>query len=135
LNAPAAWAISREHFDKSYFPPVDMSFANSDALFPQGNLRSIIATGFEAQCRVLCFGPFPNWDQVQARLEAIRALLLTSRNATVDSAFLLPLTFESRNSVVDELISQSAFDFLAANMGLFDHAPCLWPRDAFLLET
>jgi hypothetical protein len=67
--------ISREHFEKSYYPPADMSFAKSDALFPQGDLRSVIATGFEAQCRVLCFGPFPNWDEVQARLEAIRELL------------------------------------------------------------
>jgi hypothetical protein len=67
--------ISREHFEKSYVPPPDMSFAKSDALFPPTELRAIIAAGFEAQCRVLCFGPFPSWDDVQARLEEIRGLL------------------------------------------------------------
>lgn len=67
--------VSREHFEKSYVPPLDMSFAKSDALFPQANLRQSITTVFEAQCRMLCFGPFPNWDDVQARLEEIRPLL------------------------------------------------------------
>jgi Nucleotidyl transferase AbiEii toxin, Type IV TA system len=67
--------ISREHFDKSYVPPPDMSFAKSDALFPSAELRAVIAGGFEAQCRVLCLGPFPSWDDVQARLNAIRELL------------------------------------------------------------
>jgi len=67
--------ISREYFEKSYVPPPDMSFAKSDALFPAAELRAVIAAGFEAQCRVLCFGPFPSWDEVQARLEEIRRLL------------------------------------------------------------
>ncbi len=67
--------ISRAHFEKSYVPPPGMSFAQSDALFPPAELRTVIAAGFEAQCRVLCFGPFPSWDEVQARLEEIRALL------------------------------------------------------------
>ena len=67
--------ISREHFDKSYVAPPGMSFAKSDALFPPAELRAIIAAGFEAQCRVLCFGPFPGWDDVQARLDGLRELL------------------------------------------------------------
>jgi hypothetical protein len=67
--------ISTEHFPKSYVPPPDMSFAKSDALFPPVELRAAIASGFEAQCRVLCFGPFPTWDEVQAHLEDIRSLL------------------------------------------------------------
>jgi hypothetical protein len=67
--------ISREHFEKSYVPPPEMSFAKSDALFPPAELRAAIAAGFEAQCRVLCFGPLPGWDEVQARLEEIRELL------------------------------------------------------------
>jgi len=49
--------ISTAHFPKSYVPPPEMSFAKSDALFPPADLRAVIATGFEAQCRVLCFGP------------------------------------------------------------------------------
>jgi Nucleotidyl transferase AbiEii toxin, Type IV TA system len=67
--------ISREHFAKSYVAPPDMSFAKSDALFPPADLREVIAAGFVTQCRVLCFGPFPSWDNVQARLEEIRGLL------------------------------------------------------------
>jgi Nucleotidyl transferase AbiEii toxin, Type IV TA system len=67
--------ISSRHFPKSYVPPPDMSFAKSDALFPPAALRALIAPGFEAQCRVLCFGPFPTWDEVQARLGSIRSLL------------------------------------------------------------
>jgi hypothetical protein len=39
----------------------------------------MIAAAFEAQCRVLCFGPSPTWDDVQARLEEIRELLTPIR--------------------------------------------------------
>ncbi len=67
--------ISREHFEKSYVPPPDMSFAKSEALFPSAELRAMLAIEFEKQCRVLCFGPFPPWDDVQARLEELRQLL------------------------------------------------------------
>ena len=67
--------ISTAHFPKSYVPPPEMSFAKSDALFPPADLRAVIAAGFEAQCRVLCFGPYPTWDEVRARLEDIRGLL------------------------------------------------------------
>jgi hypothetical protein len=67
--------ISRAHFEKSYVPPPGMSFAKSDALFPSAELRPMLAVEFEKQCRVLCFGPFPLWDDVQARLETLRDLL------------------------------------------------------------
>lgn len=67
--------ISREHFEKSHVPPPDMSFAKSDALFPVAELRAMLAAEFEKQCQVLCFGPFPPWDDVQARLEELRRLL------------------------------------------------------------
>jgi Nucleotidyl transferase AbiEii toxin, Type IV TA system len=67
--------ISREYFGKSYVPPPNMSFAGSDALFPAGDLREMIARTFETQCRTMCFGPFPGWDEVQERLENIRDLL------------------------------------------------------------
>jgi len=67
--------ISTQHFSKSYVPPPDMAFANSHALFPPTDLRTILGSEFEAQCRVLCFGIFPPWEDVQARLESIRSLL------------------------------------------------------------
>jgi hypothetical protein len=49
--------------------PPGMSFAKSDALVLLADLREVIAAGFEAQCRVLCFGPSPSCDDVQARLK------------------------------------------------------------------
>jgi hypothetical protein len=67
--------VSQEHFEKSYVPPPDMSFAKSDALFPAAELSTAIAAVFEEQCRILCFGPFPTWNEVQTRLEGIRKLL------------------------------------------------------------
>jgi hypothetical protein len=67
--------ISIQHFPKSYVPPPDMLFARSDALFPPADLRAALAAEFEAQCRVLCFGPYPAWDEVQASLEQIREML------------------------------------------------------------
>ena len=67
--------VSLEHFEKSYVPPPEISFAMSDALFPAGDLRAAIAKVFAEQCRLLCFGPSPTWDEVQARLEGLRELL------------------------------------------------------------
>lgn len=67
--------VSREHFEKSYVPPPDMCFARSDALFPPAELRGSLAAELEKQCRVLCFGPYPSWEEVQARLESVREFL------------------------------------------------------------
>jgi hypothetical protein len=67
--------ISRAHFPKSYFQPDDMRFARSDALFPPAALAAITSAEYEAQCRLLCYGPYPSWDEVQARLIALRELL------------------------------------------------------------
>jgi hypothetical protein len=67
--------VSTEHFPKSYVPPPDMRFAKSDALYPSAGLRTAIAADFEAQCRILCFGPSPTWDEVEARFADVRSLL------------------------------------------------------------
>jgi hypothetical protein len=67
--------VSREHFPRSYIPPPGMSFAQSDALFPPPELSAMLATEFQKQCRILCFGPIPTWEDVQARFEGIRPLL------------------------------------------------------------
>ena len=67
--------VSLAHFEKSYVPPPDMSFAKSDALFPAGQLRETIGEIFAEQCRLLCFGPSPSWEEVEARLQGIRVLL------------------------------------------------------------
>jgi hypothetical protein len=67
--------ISREHFEKSYFYPADMRFSNSDALFPAADLSQVIGAAYEAQCKLLCYGPYPSWQEVQARFNEIRKLL------------------------------------------------------------
>jgi hypothetical protein len=67
--------VSRQFFAKSYFPPEGMTFARSDALFPPPQIRDVLAADLDRQCRMLCFGPVPTWDEIQRRLEAIRTLL------------------------------------------------------------
>lgn len=67
--------VSKEHFERDYLPPDDMSFARSDALFPTGELLAAIRKDYEAQCQVLCFGTSPSWDDVQARFAELQSLL------------------------------------------------------------
>ncbi len=67
--------VSREHFPKSYFYPDEMRFANSDALFPPPNIASTIAAEYESQCRVLCYGPYPSWQEAASRFLELRELL------------------------------------------------------------
>jgi hypothetical protein len=67
--------ISRTYFARSYFFPEEMSFARSDALFPSPELAAAIAAEYETQCRMLCYGPYPSWAEVQARLLELRSLL------------------------------------------------------------
>ena len=67
--------ISRAHFDRSYFPPEGMRFATSDALFPSADLEPTLSAEYEAQCRTLCYGLFPSWADVRARLQELREVL------------------------------------------------------------
>ena len=67
--------ISSRHFAKSYFHPDDMSFAKSDALFPPKELAATIEAEYEGQCKVLCYGQYPSWKEIQARLLELRPLL------------------------------------------------------------
>jgi hypothetical protein len=67
--------ISTTHFARSYFRPAAMSFSNSDALFPPPDLSPIIGMEYEAQCRMLCYGPYPSWAEVQTHLVYLRELL------------------------------------------------------------
>lgn len=67
--------ISREYFPKHYFCPDGMSFANSEAIFPGEKLGAIIGPEFDQQCRTLCYGAFPSWEEVMGRFEGIRSLL------------------------------------------------------------
>lgn len=67
--------ISRAHFAKNYFYPAGMSFAKSDALFPPVDLAKVIGVEYEGQSKLLCFGAYPPWDEVQAKFLEIRDLL------------------------------------------------------------
>jgi hypothetical protein len=67
--------ISRAHFSKSYLGPDNLRFAGSDALFPSADLAASIGAVYEAQCRLLCYGPYPAWVQIQARFRELRDLL------------------------------------------------------------
>jgi Nucleotidyl transferase AbiEii toxin, Type IV TA system len=64
--------ISREHFDRSYFFPEGMRFAASDALFPTLQIKPAIEEAYETQCRLLCYGPYPTWAELNARFNALR---------------------------------------------------------------
>ena len=66
--------ISRAHFDRSYFLPAKMRFANSDALFPPVDLAAMLNAEYTRQCRLLCYGPFPTWDEIQSRFLTLRDL-------------------------------------------------------------
>jgi hypothetical protein len=63
------------YFPKSYFYPDDMCFARSDALFPPAELAAIIGAEYDAQCRMLCYGPYPSWAEVLAHLVELQELL------------------------------------------------------------
>ncbi len=67
--------ISSQYFKTNYVAPQGMSFAKSDALFPTAELNRLLAIEFEKQCKILCFGAFPTWNQVQQRFKEIRDLL------------------------------------------------------------
>jgi hypothetical protein len=67
--------ISKTHFPKSYFFPEGMSFARSDAFFPPAELAEIVGVEYENQCRMLCYGSYPSWSEVQTRLVELREYL------------------------------------------------------------
>ena len=67
--------ISRTHFARNYFFPEGMSFAASDALFPNEELAAMLGAEFDAQCRMLCYGPYPSWDKIKDRFLALRGAL------------------------------------------------------------
>lgn len=68
-------SISREYFPNSYFYPKDMTFANSEALFPPTALSAALEDDYERQCKQLCYGPYPPWADLLGRFDSLRALL------------------------------------------------------------
>ena len=67
---------SQRFFPKTYRPPIDLSFNNSDALFPSPALRAQIETDYARECAVLFAArPHPTLAEILTRLESIRELL------------------------------------------------------------
>jgi len=67
--------ISRKHFARDYHPPPGMSFRASEALFPPSALSVELGEAYDRQCRVLCFGRYPEWNAVLGLFEELRHLL------------------------------------------------------------
>jgi hypothetical protein len=67
--------ISRESFGDSYVPPPEMSFRDSFALFPTAELESYLSLEYMTQCRPLCYGNFPDWQEILGCFESLRSLL------------------------------------------------------------
>jgi hypothetical protein len=68
--------ISRQGFPRDYVPPPDLSFQESEALFPPEGLKGVLARAYEEQCRVLCFAPYPSFPEVLAIFEVLHPLLM-----------------------------------------------------------
>ena len=62
---------ARVHFERGYFD----QFANSEALFPPADLAKTISAEYEAQRKLLCYAPYPSWQEVQSRFAAVQDLL------------------------------------------------------------
>ncbi len=67
--------ISTLHFAQSYFAPEAMSFARSDALFPAPDLAAALRAEYDVQCRQLCLGPYPSWEDLQSRFDSLKEIL------------------------------------------------------------
>lgn len=65
-------AKSREYFPKTYRPPEGLSFATSDALFPDDKLRALIAPDYERECQRLFYRTHPPFSDVLDRLGSLR---------------------------------------------------------------
>jgi hypothetical protein len=66
--------LTREHYPKQALPE-RMELRDSPALFPPAELRTRLQSSFD-QCRRLCYGAFPSFDEVLAGLEEIREHLI-----------------------------------------------------------
>jgi hypothetical protein len=67
--------ISRDSFGDSYAAPPGMSFRDSLALFPTAELESYLNLEYITQCRPLCYGNFPDWQEILGCFESLRSLL------------------------------------------------------------
>lgn len=66
--------ISLEHF-KDELLPENLSFSNSESLFPSGELRQMIIKEYNQQSRNLCYEHYPTWEEVEASFRDLQELL------------------------------------------------------------
>lgn len=67
--------VSLKFFASTYTAPPELSFAESDGLFPPADLVMQIKPDYDEQCGLLCFGEVPEFETVVGRLEELRPLL------------------------------------------------------------
>lgn len=67
--------ISQAHFSRDYFYPENMKFSKSDAIFPQAQLSNLLKKEYEEQCKILCYGQYPSWEEVLKRFDQLRDYL------------------------------------------------------------
>jgi hypothetical protein len=64
--------IGQAHFPNNHWPPERLVFSQSEALFPEGEIRKTLAKEYESQCRNLCYGDFPTWEAFEACFAELR---------------------------------------------------------------
>jgi hypothetical protein len=64
--------LSQQYFQGSHFPPENLIFANSTAIFPTDDLRKVIKEAYQEQCKSLCYGVYPSWEEVEECFLSIR---------------------------------------------------------------
>lgn len=67
--------VSEKYFPSEQSPPEKINFANSEALFPTGDLRKAISKAYTDQCQILCYGSYPSWEEVEECFSSIRSKL------------------------------------------------------------
>lgn len=65
--------LSEKYFPSEHSPPEKINFANSEALFPTGDLRKAISKAYTDQCKILCYGSYPSWEKVEEYFLSIRS--------------------------------------------------------------
>ena len=82
LRSPECQAIKEDYervslkfFKKGYRRPSGLSFADSAGVFPAAEVRAQIVADYDEQCRILCYGTYPSFDEIVGRFEEIRDAL------------------------------------------------------------
>ena len=67
--------LTRRWYPAQALPSL-MELSTSSALFPDATLRSHLADDYQTQCRRLCYGSFPAFEEVLGAFESIRCCLI-----------------------------------------------------------